>query len=797
VRDSGNGLRIRDYASFRVFSSSTDEARSRRPTDLVLLVVAIVALGISSQLVPDAEAESAFTDWIHSLPGLFNWVWDMCYVALAAWSVVLLLVPLIARGRASVARDQFVALGLAIVVSAWVAEVQGGGWQALLGGLHPDLPPVYPAFLLALCCAVVATASPHLGMPMRSAGRWLLGLGTVSTLMLGASLPVGIFAGASTGFLAAAIVHLLFGSPGGRPTFDQIQGSLAELGVSVTAMEESSLTARGVVLVEAESDGRPLLIKVHGRDAWDGQLMAVIWTKLWYRGDAPDVSLDSLGQVEHEAFITLQAERAGVPVSPVIAAGLSSGGDALVVVALSGRALHEIDEDEVTDEMLSGAWLGLQRLHSANIAHGRLDAGALSVRDDGEVSFGDFASASATPSPGQLEVDRAELLATTALRVGPNRAVAAARAFLGTEGLANILPLLQPAVLTPEDRTDLDQRGWRMEDLRDEVASATGSTIPKLTPLRRVTWGWFAKVALLGALAYLLVEAFTGVDIASVSQAIKGAEQAWIWAGMAVGVLATAAQAFSTMGAATVPLAFPASFALQLGIQFMALIVPSSAARVGLNVRFFQKMGRSVTTATMIGVIDSAAGFIVQMFLIAGILLSGAATIDLGLQASGSEASIPWGAIGAIVVASVAVGVIVVIRSAKVRAFLVDRVEDIRVVARSLRSPGRSLELFAGNLVGQILLAVTLGMCLAAFGESANMAELILVNTAASLFAGLMPVPGGIGAAEAALSAGLIAIGIPDDVAVSTALVYRLVTFYLPPLWGWLGMRWLRNGDYL
>lgn len=31
----------------------------------------------------------------------------------------------------------------------------------------------------------------------------------------------------------------------------------------------------------------------------------------------------------------------------------------------------------------------------------------------------------------------------------------------------------------------------------------------------------------------------------------------------------------------------------------------------------------------------------------------------------------------------------------------------------------------------------------------------------------------------------------------SMAIGYRLVTFYLPPLWGWLAMRWLRKRAYV
>ena len=74
-----------------------------------------------------------------------------------------------------------------------------------------------------------------------------------------------------------------------------------------------------------------------------------------------------------------------------------------------------------------------------------------------------------------------------------------------------------------------------------------------------------------------------------------------------------------------------------------------------------------------------------------------------------------------------------------------------------------------------------LGICLAAFDESASLSQLILVNTFVSLFAGLMPVPGGVGVAEAGYTYGLQAIGVPSPIAVSTAIAFRLVTFYLPP----------------
>ena len=72
-----------------------------------------------------------------------------------------------------------------------------------------------------------------------------------------------------------------------------------------------------------------------------------------------------------------------------------------------------------------------------------------------------------------------------------------------------------------------------------------------------------------------------------------------------------------------------------------------------------------------------------------------------------------------------------------------------------------------------------------------------MINTASSLFAGVMPVPGGIGVAEASLAAGMIAYGVPSSVAGAAALADRLVTFYLPPIWGWVAFRWLTKKEFI
>jgi glycosyltransferase 2 family protein len=73
----------------------------------------------------------------------------------------------------------------------------------------------------------------------------------------------------------------------------------------------------------------------------------------------------------------------------------------------------------------------------------------------------------------------------------------------------------------------------------------------------------------------------------------------------------------------------------------------------------------------------------------------------------------------------------------------------------------------------------------------------VLVNTGTALFAGLVPIPGGMGVAEGALTAGLIAVGVDETTAFTAAITHRMLTYYLPPIWGWVAFRGLVRNGYL
>ena len=232
---------------------------------------------------------------------------------------------------------------------------------------------------------------------------------------------------------------------------------------------------------------------------------------------------------------------------------------------------------------------------------------------------------------------------------------------------------------------------------------------------------------------------------------------------------------------------------LQSAIKFVNLTVPSSAGRIGMGVRFLQRMGTPLPEAVAAGAVDNTAETIVQVVL----LLVALPFVHVDLHTSrlprtrtvaSSKRSRPPSSLSAAVILLVP----------KLRAKVVPPVRQALAGLWSVvRNRQKLLQLFGGHLAAQLLYAVSLGATCLAYGVHLNLAELILVNSSAALLSSLIPVPGGIGAAEASLSAGLIALGVAQSAAFAVAITHRLITSYLPTIWGYLSLRWLTHKGYI
>ena len=115
----------------------------------------------------------------------------------------------------------------------------------------------------------------------------------------------------------------------------------------------------------------------------------------------------------------------------------------------------------------------------------------------------------------------------------------------------------------------------------------------------------------------------------------------------------------------------------------------------------------------------------------------------------------------------------------------------------ALRASHKLALLLLGSLATEVLFAVALGVCARGFGYDLPLAELLVINISVSLLASFIPVPGGIGVAEFGLVVGLTSAGMTTEAALAAVLLYRLATFYLPPVWGFVALRWLQRNRYL
>jgi hypothetical protein len=272
-------------------------------------------------------------------------------------------------------------------------------------------------------------------------------------------------------------------------------------------------------------------------------------------------------------------------------------------------------------------------LLNAGIAHGQLDEDHLTELN-GEVGVVDFGGATATPTELQRRADQAQVLLTTSLLAGRNEAVRAARACLGSEGLAALLPLLQLPVLTPLQRRRVRDTGLDLDALRTEAADMAGTNPPELQRVQRVTWRSVIRVVLPVIAILALLSAAGDIDWSKLADQLAGATWWLVVFGFFAAQFPRVAQAVSTLGASPKPLPLGPVYALQLALSYINLAIPGSAGRIAFSIRFFQRQGVPAGTALSLGALDGVSGLLVQALILGGLLLFTSASLELDLSAA-------------------------------------------------------------------------------------------------------------------------------------------------------------------
>ncbi len=782
-----------------VFAAPAEDPRARRPADALVLglsVALVLLAGWTHQGDSDLDRRVLET-FAERLPGWLSGTLVFSFALGALYSLGLMAaIAVFGQGRRAVARDMFLAVALGFTVAVVASRLADGRWPQFLPELAArDGFPSYPVVRLSISFALITVAGPYLTVPMRTVGRRILVAMAVAAVLLGYGTVSAVVGGVAAGIGSAAVIRLVFGSGVGIPSKSRIADALALNDIDVDTLDYLDEQPIGTTLLRAETpDHGSVLVKVYGRDAGEAALASRLWRTMWYTDLDRSLTATGLQQVEHESLMLLEGDRRGLPVNRLVGWGRGSEGDAFVATAWPpGRTLADLTADGIDDSVLAGCWAAIDRFHRGGLAHRQIDADRVIVDGD-SVILRDLSGATASPTSLTRAADIAQMLVTTAAVAGTGRAVAAARSALEPDRLLDALPLIQASVLSSRLNAQARRAEVDLKAIREELADAMGvESAPELTQLRRVTWSNVAMVVLTLFAASALITSLTDVGLDTIADQFADARWSWLVTAFVLAQFTNVAEYVSLVGMVSRPVPFGPTILFRYSLSFVSLAVPSEAGAIAMNIRYMRKLGVPAPAAVAQGPLLTVVskGMDIILLLLAGRVIGESITLDDFDRG-------PIVRLVVLVIVLFVIGTVVTLTVPAIRDKVVPPIASaLSGVWDSIRDPERLMRILGGALMGRLLFAATLSASVSAFGGSISFTEAVFVNSAVGLFVGLMPVPGGIGVGEAALTAGLTLVGVPESAAFAAALSHRMVTSYLPPVFGFFTTRWLTGRDYL
>lgn len=650
-------------------------------------------------------------------------------------------------------------------------------------------------WLFAGGVAAAAVGGSWLSSSWRRVVWSALGLVAAAQLVTGVALAAELALALGVGWLVGAGVLVAFGAPDRRIGVAGIIQALVAAGIPVADLSPAPETGRGSrPFVATLSDGRQLFVKVLGQDQRGADLLYRGYRFARLRGVDDTRPAASLKQaVEHQALGAVMAERAGVRVPRIHQVAESVDGSVILTMDLvAGHTLERAAPEDVTDVRLRALWLDVERLHAAGVAHRSLRTANVMVDGSDRPWIVDFSFSEVAATDRQMAMDRAELLASTAILVGPDRAASSA-SVIGDSRLASAVPFLQPLALSHGTRRALRGQGDLLSRTREATARASSAPPPQLPNLQRVRPSTLLMIAAATGAFYLLLPQLA--QVGDSWRAFLSVNWAWVPVIVVMSFLTYLASAVSMLGAVAQPLPFGPTLLTQWASSFVNRVSPANIGGMALNIRFLQKCGVDPPSAAAGVGLNSLAGGIVHVVLLVGFFTWTGTELGQAFTLPSSSTVLL-----ALAVVVAVVGVVLATRWGR-RTVIKRLTGGLRAAAADLRrvahSPAKLGQLFGGSAATTLAYIGGVAAAVTAFGGGPSLAQVGTVYLAGSAIAAAAPTPGGLGPLEAALVAGLTGVGMAAGPAVSAVLTYRLATYWLPILPGWLSWHLLQRWHYV
>jgi uncharacterized membrane protein YbhN (UPF0104 family) len=614
----------------------------------------------------------------------------------------------------------------------------------------------------------------------------VLGSTTLTSFLSGASTALSLMLSLLFGWAIGLAFRYGFGAASTLPSGSQIARVIVAQGVPLRRLVLEGHEQYGGRSYRAETREGDLGAMVIDRDTFGLATLHALGRRLRLQSASTRTpSLTVRSEVEYRSLMALTFERLALSAPRLVASAPVGAFCSVVVLRPAAGSTLAHSGAAMSEEALERLWLMVQRMQQARVTHRELEPDILLVGDQPGVTSlgsGDIAADDLT-----LRLDLAQALVSVALTVGVPRAVDSAVAVLGGEQVHRVLPLLQKVALGPRTRHAMKGGASSLlDDLRHRVADLVpDQPPPEPVELRRVTLRTLLTVVGGGIAAYVLLSQLAQVDLLGL---VRRADWWWVAACVAFAATTFVGPTLSISGAVDIRLRFLRTYMTQLAVAFSGLVAPAAVGNIALNTRYLVNAGLSpATAAASIGLVQLA-----QLCSYVVLLLAAGAVAGTGTHASFAPSTA--------LVAGLLIAVLILLSLSavpRVREFAKDRVvPQVRAavpqILRVLRNPAKLARMVGGSLLLDASFVGALVCATRAFGAHPSVASVAVVYFAGAIIGSAVPTPGGLGGIEAAMSAGLVAIGVDGGVAVSSVLLYRLATYWLPIPFGWLSLNRLQ-----
>jgi len=773
--------------------------RVRRPTDLFALIFALgvlfvavglgdVAVGTASGLEQDLIGAGGVLPRL--LLRIFGWAGGIGLLVV----LVVQGVDLVLRSRTRQLLESVAAAGagalLALLLQMLVLDGHLGAVLAALTKATPGGGRTAPVDGLLVASVAFFTVSGVGGRQiLRRAAVVVVASAILSGFLSGGVTALALFATTLLGWSVGLVTRLALGATSTRPPGTAVAAALIGCGLDLTRLELVEPGPSGGRRYAGSGPGGPVDVRVLDRETFGTAIARRVLRRARLRGPSTrGPSLTVRGAVEHHALMTMAVAKAGIS-APELLAAAEVGPSAAVMAyrAPEGSALTPTDQTTLSEEHLAAFWHLLAQLQGARIAHRGLIVDHLLLDEHGQAALSEAGTGDIAAAELSLRLDVAQLLTTLALIVGPKRAVASGVSSLGSSAMVKALPLVQAVAMDASTRWALRAQKGLLRRVREQVLELVPEGEPvEQVELRRLTPRTLVTVLGGGIAAYVLLTQLAQVNI---GQVLSQAQWFWALAVLGFTVLSITGASLVITGAVTARLSFVRTYLTQLAVAFSGLVAPSAIGNIALNMRYLQRAGVEPAVAGgSIGLAQLAQFSSYFVLLVLSSVLAGT-----GQQAAFTP---PVAAVIGLIVAVALLLVVLAIPAGRrlvMGRFLPVVRRVVPLVVAIFQDPRKVVTLFAGALLLDMSFVAALTSATRAFGATPSIAAVGVVYFAGAIIGSAVPTPGGLGGVEAALSAGLVAVGLDASVAVSSVVLFRLCTYWLPIPFGWASLNYLQR----